>query len=83
MVLDEDSDGFSLTGFYIRGKEHDYYIGLRELSERQTVHIPVQRILHTNDKGLQTTGDSVVFSEKRRYFFAMLDQTALPDAALV
>ncbi|MGM9624987.1 MAG: hypothetical protein ACI3XM_04680, partial [Eubacteriales bacterium] len=71
----ECPDGFSLTGFYIRGKEHDYYIGLRELSEHQTVRIPVQRILHTNDAGLQTTEDSVVFSQKRRYFFAMLEKS--------
>ncbi len=65
-------DGFSLTGFYIRGGEHDYYIGLRELSEQDTIHIPVERILYTNDGELQTDGDVVRFSAKRKYFFAML-----------
>ena len=65
-------DGFALTGFYIRGAEHDYYIGLRELSERDTVRVPVERILYTNDTELQTDGDLVRFSEQRKYFFAML-----------
>ncbi|MBQ7982019.1 MAG: alpha-galactosidase, partial [Clostridia bacterium] len=71
----ECPDGFSLTGFYIRGGEHDYYIGLRELSARDTVHIPVERILHTNDAELTTDGDLVRFSDTRKYFFAMLRKT--------
>ncbi len=66
--------GFSLTGFYIRGREHDYYIGLRETCTRDTVHLPVIRILHTNDEGLQTDGDRVVFSEERKYFFAQIEK---------
>lgn len=70
-------DGFSLTGFYIRGGEHDYYIGLRELSEDDTVHIPVERILYTNDIELQTDGDLVRFSAQRKYFFAMLRKSPI------
>ena len=70
-------DGFSLTGFYIRGAEHDYYIGLRELCERDTVHIPVERILYTNDAELQTNGDVVRFSDTRKYFFAMLRKSRI------
>jgi len=70
-------DGFSLTGFYIRGGEHDYYIGLRELSEDDTVRIPVERILYTNDTELQTDGDLVRFSAQRKYFFAMLRKSAI------
>ncbi len=72
----ECPSGFSLTGFYIRGAEHDYYIGLRELSEHDTVRIPVERILCTNDPDLQTDGDTVRFSARRTYFFAMLRKTA-------
>ena len=72
----ECPSGFSLTGFYIRGAEHDYYIGLRELSEHDTVRIPVERILCTNDPELQTDGDTVRFSAQRTYFFAMLRKTA-------
>ncbi len=74
----ECPDGFSLTGFYIRGGEHDYYIGLREMSDGDTVHIPVERILYTNDGELMTDGDLVRFSEKRKYFFAMLRKSPMP-----
>lgn len=69
-------DGFSLTGFYIRGIEHDYYIGLREDSEDDTVRIPVERILATNDRELICDGDTVRHSARRTYFFAMLRKTA-------
>lgn len=72
----ECPSGFSLTGFYIRGEEHDYYIGLRECSDRDTVRIPVERILCTNDPELLNDGDTVRFSAQRAYFFAMLRKTA-------
>lgn len=75
--MGECPNGFSLTGFYILGREHDYYIGLRELSEQNTVQIPVERILHTNDDALQTDGNNVIFSEKRKYFFALLSKSVL------
>ncbi len=70
----ETPDGFSLTGFYIRGRENDYYIGLRENTESDTVTLPVMQILHTNDEGLQTDGNRVIFSDKRKYFFAQLEK---------
>ncbi len=70
----EQPDGFSLTGFYIRGREHDYYIGLRESCPRDTVVLPIVRILHTNDEGLQSDGDRVIFSEERKYFFAQIEK---------
>lgn len=73
----EEPDGFSLTGFYIRGGEHDYYIGLRELCDGDTVRIPVERILYTDDAELLCDGDTVRFSAKRKYFFAMLRKTAV------
>ncbi len=65
-------DGYAITGFEIRGGQHDYYIGIRELSERDTVHVPVQRILATNDPELITDGDRIIFSDVRKYFFAIL-----------
>ncbi|MBQ8578462.1 MAG: alpha-galactosidase [Clostridia bacterium] len=73
----ECPDGFSLTGFYIRGREHDYYIGLRELSEKDTVRIFPERILHTNDTDLVSDENGVTFSGTRKYFFALLAKPAL------
>ncbi len=73
----ECPSGYSLTGFHIRGRLHDYYIGLRELSDADTVRIPVDRILYTNDEELITDGDAVRFSSTRRYFFAQLRKSVL------
>ena len=66
-------DGFSLTGFEIRGERHNYYIGIRENSERDTVAVNVKQILYTDDEMLKCEGNSVIFSEKRKYFWAILN----------
>ena len=41
------------------------------------MHIPVERILYTNDAELQTNGDVVRFSDTRKYFFAMLRKSRI------
>lgn len=66
-------DGFSLTGFEIRGERHNYYIGIRENSERDTVAVNVKQILYTDDEMLKCEGNSVIFSEKRKYFWVILN----------
>ena len=68
----ECPDGYSLTGFLIRGRERKYYIGIRELSQETTVRVPVERILYTNDEELVTDGESVTFSGMRKFFFAII-----------
>ena len=65
-------NGYSLSGFEIRGAERSYFIGVRELSPEDSMRIPVERILHTNDPELFCDNDRVVFSDTRKYFFAIL-----------
>ena len=54
-------DGFSLTGFYIRGIEHDYYIGLREDAEDDTVRIPVDYVSGSTHVWMQKSHQRLEF----------------------
>lgn len=65
-------NGFSMTGFEIRGKQNTYYVALREKSLRNKVTLPVKQILLTNDESLKCEGDDLIFSAERKYCLLVL-----------
>jgi len=67
--IGDTPDGFSLTGFKIYGKENNYVILLKELTERCDFGIKVKEILATNDE--KASIDGKLF-KKKSYMFAKL-----------
>lgn len=67
-ILDRPS-GFSLTGFKIEGKKHNYVILLRELSEECNFDIDVKKILITNDDSASCSPARL--NRKRSYLFGI------------
>lgn len=66
----EKPSGFSLTGFKIYGKKHNYVLLLRELSDVGGFDISVKEILATNDETAQM--NPVHLSKKQGYLFGIL-----------
>ena len=62
--------GFYRTGFRIYGKQQDYVLLFRELSEEEEFDVSVKAVLATNDEQVQTT--PVCLSKKRSYLFGIL-----------
>jgi len=67
--IGDTPDGFSLTGFKIYGKENNYIILLKELTERCDFGIKVKEILATNDENASEEGK---LFKKKSYMFAVL-----------
>ena len=67
--IGDTPDGFSLTGFRIYGKDNNYVILLKELTERCDFGIKVKEILATNDEKASTDGK---LFKKKSYMFAKL-----------
>ncbi len=65
----ECPDGFSLTGFKIYGKESNYVVLLKELTERSDFGITVKEILATNDENASEQGK---LFKKKSYMFAKI-----------
>lgn len=63
----ERPDGFSLTGFLIRGKERNYLLMLREQSEKCEADYEVKEILATNDPDC-TVGKAKLHCQKTYLF---------------
>ena len=70
MPILEKPNGFSLTGFKIYGKQQDYVLLFRELSDDSAFDISVKEILATNDEAAQAM--PVRLSKKRSYLFGSL-----------
>lgn len=68
----ERPNGFSLTGFKIRGKKQDYVLLIRELAENGGFDINVKEILATNDE--DAIGMPVTLTRKKTYLFGIVDR---------
>lgn len=67
-------DGFSLTGFRIKGKTQNYVLLFRELCEQEVFPFSVSKVLATNDKTmLQEDRKTIPVSlqKKRSYLFGI------------
>lgn len=67
--IGDTPDGFSLTGFKIFGKENNYVVLLKELTDKCGFGIKVKEILATNDE--KASPDGKLF-KKKSYMFAIL-----------
>lgn len=65
-------NGFSMTGFRIKGKDQDYVLIFRELCENKEVPVKLNKILASNDQ--VTDGVLREFTKKRSYIFAVCDK---------
>ena len=62
-------DGFSITGFRIQGKSHNYVILLKELTDRCDTGIILKEILATNDENATLDGK---ITKKKAYVFGII-----------
>lgn len=65
----ECPDGFSLTGFKIYGKENNYVVLLKELTDRCDTGIALKEILATNDESATCDG---TITKQKAYVFGVL-----------
>ena len=62
-------DGFSITGFRIQGKSHNYVILLKELTDRCDTGINLKEILATSDENATLDGK---LTKEKSYVFGII-----------
>lgn len=68
--IGNEPDGFSLTGFYIKGFKNNYVILLRELTSKSEFNIRMKKVLMTNDENICIS--PVRLTRKQTYVFGIV-----------